>query len=96
MNREEILRRLKEYKKQNSSKYGIQTMGIFGSVARGDYSAESDIDICVSMSEPNPFTIVHIKEELEDEFIRHVDIVRFRDKMNSFLKKRIEKECIYV
>ena len=34
--------------------------------------------------------------DLEENFQRHVDIVRYRDKMNPFLKKRIENEAVYV
>ncbi|MCC6324301.1 MAG: nucleotidyltransferase, partial [Candidatus Brocadia sp.] len=42
-----------------------------------------------------PFAIVHIKEEIESRIRKHVDIVRIREKMNPFLRERIEKEGIY-
>ncbi len=42
------------------------------------------------------FALVHIKEDLQDILSKRVDIVRVRDKMNPFLKNRIEKEAIYV
>ena len=41
-------------------------------------------------------SLVGIKQDLEEVFKRHVDIVRYRDKMNPFLRKRIEKEAVYV
>jgi predicted nucleotidyltransferase len=96
MNRQEILKQLKQYKEESAKKYGILQLGIFGSVARGQERETSDIDICIKTEIPNPFTIVHIKEELESLFHVHVDIVRIRDKMNSYLKECIEKEGIYV
>jgi len=40
--------------------------------------------------------IIHIKDELQTLLSAPVDIVRVRDKMNAFLKKRIEKDAIYV
>jgi hypothetical protein len=56
----------------------------------------SDIDIVIETLEPDLFKIIHIKEELEEIFHRSVDIVRKREKMNPYLKKRIEKDAIYV
>ncbi|MGA2296282.1 MAG: nucleotidyltransferase domain-containing protein [FCB group bacterium] len=96
MSKSEILDILKKYKTDNSHNYGVLEMGVFGSVAREQINEASDVDIFVKMETPNPFFIVHIKEELEKFLNMHVDIVRFRDKMNPFLKNRIESEGIYV
>ena len=68
----------------------------FESVARGQMRDDSDIDICVKTQTPDPFMIVHIKEDIEHSLKRRVDIVRIREKMNPFLKKRIDEEGIYV
>jgi len=38
----------------------------------------------------------HYKIQLEDLLDRNVDIVRMREKMNPFLRERIEKEGRYV
>lgn len=35
------------YMQQNASKYGILRMGIFGSVARNEHTATSDVDIYI-------------------------------------------------
>ena len=51
--------------KKNASKYSITRMGIFGSVARGEQTEESDVDICLETSKPSMFALVHIKEELQ-------------------------------
>jgi predicted nucleotidyltransferase len=34
--------------------------------------------------------------ELEELMHVHVDIINYREKMNSFLKKRIDREAVYV
>ncbi len=96
MNKNELVKTLRDYKERHSDKYGIVTLGFFGSFARGQINENSDLDICVTMQTPNPFLLAHIKEDLEKIVCRRVDIVRVRKKMNPFLKKRIEQESIYV
>jgi predicted nucleotidyltransferase len=96
INRNDVLTILREYKRDNASKYGIIDLGLFGSVARQSAGENSDVDICIKTQTPDPFILVHIKEDLEQRVHTHIDIVRVREKMNSFLKARIEKEGVYV
>jgi predicted nucleotidyltransferase len=91
-----ILSTLKESTPALREKYGVTRIGIFGSVARGDAAEKSDVDIVYEMSRPNLFTVVHLKEELEHILHFPVDLVRYRERMNPLLKKRIEKEGVYV
>ena len=69
---------------------------MFGSTARDEAREDSDVDICIETEPPNPFTLVHIKEDIEQIVQKHVDIVRVREKMNPYLRERIKKECRYV
>lgn len=87
---------LKSFKIVHQRQYGIVALGIFGSFARGEESDASDVDIVLETETPDLFNIVHIKEDLEKQLRLPVDIVRLRDKMNPFLKKRIINEAIYV
>ena len=96
MNRDAVLTILREYKQKYAEKYGILELGLFGSVARDTAGVESDVDICIKIRNPDPFVLVHVKEDLEERVHTHVDIVRVREKMNPFLKARIEKDGIYV
>jgi len=96
MTRSEILKILKQYKKENSEKYGINNLGIFGSYSRDLTTDDSDIDIVIETQEPDMYKLVHIKEELEKLFNKSIDIIRNREKMNPYLKKRIEKDAQYV
>ena len=91
-----ILSILKEHTPILFEKYGITRIGIFGSVARDDASIESDVDIVYEMRRPNLFTVVHLQKELENILQCSVDLVRYRKRMNPLLKKRIEKDSIYV
>lgn len=96
MGRDDILAILRDFKQNSAEKYGILEIGIFGSIARDEAREDSDVDICIKTKTPDPFTLVHIKEEIESRVRKHVDIVRMREKMNPFLKERIEKEGVYV
>jgi predicted nucleotidyltransferase len=77
-------------------RYGITALGIFGSVAREQATDTSDVDVVVRMRDPNLFTLVHVKETLEEALHEHVDIVHYRERMNGLLKRRIDGEALYV
>lgn len=96
MGKNEILEILKNYKAQYADKYGIRTLGVFGSVARDAARDDSDVDVVVYLEKPDLFALAGIKEDLEEKTSRHVDIVAYREKMNRFLKTRIDKEAVYV
>jgi len=96
LNRESILAELRQLKPKLNKLYGVSRLGLFGSFARDEAKAESDIDVVVELSEPDLFALVHIKEALEEDLGRAVDIIRYRGMMNNFLKRRIDREAIYV
>lgn len=96
LSRDEVLKILKNRKTEFVKKFGITSIGVFGSLARGENRPDSDVDIVVTMSKPDLFYMVHIKEELETAYQTKVDIVHYREKMNSFLKRRIDREAVYV
>ncbi|WP_459916950.1 nucleotidyltransferase family protein [Desulfocicer niacini] len=94
--KDEILFHLHQFKGEKKERYTILKMGIFGSAARDEMTAESDIDIVVELGKTDLFYLIGIKQELEEKFNRKVDIIRYRDDMNAFLKNRIDKEAVYV
>jgi len=96
MERDEIIQALRNFIALNRDRYEIIRLGVFGSAARDDMNEESDIDVVVEIGKPDLFYLVGIKQDLEEKFRRPVDIVRYRDTMNGFLKKRIDKEAVYV
>ena len=96
MSRNEIIKYLKKFKEENMTKYHIERLGVFGSVARDTANDNSDIDIVVVLSRQDLFDIIGIKQSLEERLKSSVDVVSYRETMNSFLKNRIDKEAIYV
>lgn len=93
---QEYIQLLKEYKQKRGILYGISRIGIFGSVARGEQTEGSDVDVCVDLTVPSIFSLVHIKEELCQLFGCEVDVVRIRQNMDALLKRDIMEEGIYV
>lgn len=94
--RQEILALLRDFKVRKGKKYGILKMGIFGSVARDQQTESSDVDIYYEGEAQGLFSLSHLKNELEELLGSPVDIIRLRDRMNQLLRKRIEREGIYV
>jgi predicted nucleotidyltransferase len=95
LSRDAVLWELKNHLSQFGRLYGVTKIGIFGSIARDEPRKNSDIDVVVEMREPDLFYIVHIKETLEKDFQRPVDVIRYRDTMNKRLKARIDREARY-
>lgn len=96
MKRNEIIQSLHRYKEKNKEKYQIIRMGLFGSIAKDLMTADSDIDVVVELKNPDLFILIGIKQDLEEQLNRPVDIVRYRDHMNAFLKQRIDQEAVFV
>ena len=94
--REEALARLKAFKENHQAEYGLISLGLFGSFARGQVESDSDVDVVFETSAPNLFRTSRMKRELEDVLARPVDIVRLRERMNPRLKQRILRDACYV
>ena len=51
--------------------------------------------VVVRIVKPDLFMLVGIKHELEERLLRSVDVVTYREDMNTFLKKRIDREAVF-
>ena len=96
MKKNEIISYLQTHKNEFMEKYQISKLILFGSYSRDENREDSDIDIAIETPLSDYFKLYDFKEELENRFHTKVDIVRLRDRMNMALKKRIEKDGIYV
>ena len=65
MGKQEILTILGEYKRQSAKEYGIVSLGVFGSVARGEADHASDVDLVVDFDQGRSLCDLG---ELIDEF----------------------------
>ncbi|HAL46058.1 MAG TPA: nucleotidyltransferase [Phycisphaerales bacterium] len=96
MSVDEIISALKQYKQDHQKEYGIKSLGIFGSVSKGEISKNSDLDIFVELEKPDLFLLADIKQDIEQDLNIPVDIVRMRENMNPLLQKIIARDGIYV
>ena len=96
MKRDDIILSLRRFKEINQEKYNIIRIGLFGSGARDNMREQSDIDVVVELETQDFFDLIGIKLDLEEQLSQEVDIVSYRKKMNEFLKRRIDKEAVYV
>ncbi|MFZ4450790.1 nucleotidyltransferase family protein [Salibacterium aidingense] len=91
---ENIDQRLKRIKPVLQEKYHVSKIGYFGSYAREKQTDESDIDLLVEFSKPIGLEFVSLKEYLEQELNRKVDLVTERA-LKPQLKESILREVIY-
>jgi len=75
-------------------RYQLQRIGLFGSTARNEATAQSDVDVWVELDPLTPFATVHLKQELEVLLQRPVDLVRLRERMNPALRQAILREGV--
>jgi uncharacterized protein len=69
-------------------KYGVKKAALFGSYARGDSNAESDIDILIEPPQNMGLTFVSLKQDLEETLNKKVDLVSYNG-MSKYLKESI-------
>jgi hypothetical protein len=76
-------------------KYPIKSIGVFGSVARGDFNENSDVDILVEFEEPIGIEFIDLANELETILQQKVDLIS-RGGIKPKYFKVIEKDLHYV
>ncbi|WP_027389072.1 nucleotidyltransferase family protein [Chrysiogenes arsenatis] len=90
-----ILNYLKEHSPEFQEKYSVERIGLFGSYAKDTASDSSDIDLFVTMK-PSLFAMAAIKEQIEYDLQRKVDIVRDHKNIKPLFLETIRKDLIYV
>jgi len=77
-------------------KHGVSKAGIFGSYARGEQDAKSDIDFLIKIRDNASLTdIIHLQINLEKVFKRKIDVVEY-EVIRPELKERILNEEIRI
>lgn len=96
MELKELLSVIGQYKNVHGEEFAIKRIGVFGSAAREAINEDSDIDIVIESDQPDLFLLARIQSDLSEVLERRVDIVRKRESMNALLKRRIERDAVYV
>lgn len=93
--KEEILKTLARDKPELQRQFKVSKMALFGSYARGDQRADSDVDILVEVDPSIGLDFVTLAERIEQLLGVSVDLVSSRA-VTSKAMKYIEPELIYV
>ncbi|MHA1718574.1 MAG: nucleotidyltransferase family protein [Promethearchaeota archaeon] len=77
-------------------RYDIQKASLFGSVARGESTIASDIDILIELSdEASLLDFIAIKNEIEEKLGHKIDLVEF-NALKPALRSRILKDQVVI
>jgi len=88
-----ILRKEKPYLQEN---FGLLSIGLFGSYAKGMERPDSDIDVLVELTEPRFDFLAGLQIYLESRLGKPVEVVRKRKGLSERFLRRIEKSIHYV
>ena len=91
--RDEVLAPLREHRARLAERYGVRYLRLFGSVARGEASERSDVDLIVEF-DPDRITLtsfLDFTDELEALLHRRVDVVSLA-KLTPRLRAHVEAE----
>jgi hypothetical protein len=96
MNRNDILNRLRERRREISDRFAVDHIGLFGSAARDELRDDSDVDVLVSFRGRATFDgYMGLKSYLEDLIGRKVDLVT-ESGLKPRAKSRVERDLIRV
>ncbi len=99
MTREQIISKLASLMPRLAADYGVLHLDLFGSVARGDFGDESDVDVLLTFR-PDAivtlFTYAGVKDLLEEELGREVDVVEDLPSLRESFKRTLQKERLRV
>ncbi len=82
-------------KEELLKKFGVSSIGLFGSATREDFTDKSDIDILVDFSRPIGMEFFTLADLLESRLNRKVDIIT-RDGIKPRYFEAIKEDLIYV
>jgi len=85
----------------------ISKIGVFGSLARGDFNEESDIDLLIKNHSGNVFNLDdyiqycelcgEIEDMLEAEYKRKIDIVHIEDEsLTNLFDENVKDEVVWL
>ena len=92
---QEYIDLLKLHAAELHSQFGITSMLLFGSVARGEHNEKSDVDLFVTMP-PQFYNHILAAQYLEDLLGCPVDLIQDHKNIRPFFREQIERDGIPV
>jgi len=96
MKRDQVIRILSERRGELASRYGVKTLALFGSMARDQATAASDVDLLVEFDRPmGYFGLFALQDHLESLLGCKVDLGT-PGSLRPRIRERVMRECIRV
>lgn len=96
MTRDEIIHTLHQHQPDLARRYGVQSLALFGSVARDEATAQSDVDLLVEFDRPiGLFELFALQDELEALLGRSVDLGT-PESLKPRIRRQVLDEAVYV
>lgn len=92
---QEYIEMLRAHASELQSRFGISSMRLFGSVARGEHKEDSDIDVFVDMPAVM-YNACAALEYLEQLLGCKVDLIRNHRNLRPSFKSQIEEDGIVI
>jgi len=86
---------LKAYKENNTDRYGIKCIGIFGSFARGEQNGGSDLDVYIESDTISLFQMGSLLYDLENLLGIKIDLVHKHKRLKAEFLNTIKRDIIY-
>ena len=93
--RQECITRLSDAAPFIRKEFGVKSLCLFGSMARGDNQEGSDVDVFVDMP-PKAFKILELKDYLQGILGTAVDVVRRSRNLDLFMVNEIVRDGIFI
>lgn len=95
MQKDDIINALRTDLPELKNRYGVQSIGLFGSYAKGKNHKDSDLDFLVEVSAPLSENYFGLWDFLEHRFQMKVDLVRKGNHLSAKFLNSIEAYIIY-
>lgn len=95
MTKSDILQKLSQEKEYIQKTYEVEKIGLFGSYAKDQQTANSDIDIYVEFKHKTFDNLTGLWNYLEKMYHTKVDLIHKHKRSESAIFKSIQQEVIY-
>jgi predicted nucleotidyltransferase len=95
MKTQEIISALRTEMPNLKNHFGVEEIGLFGSSARDEATAGSDIDLLVKLQQPSYLKLAGLLNYLERLLHSKVDITTKHNHLSPRFLKSIERDIVY-
>lgn len=93
---EQVISILRDFRKSRGNEFQLIALGVFGSVARGEATDDSDVNIVFSTARPIPGIAARIQQELEHRLERRVGILWLHRDLKPQVRARVVRGARFV